>query len=76
MEVQDSSKEQIVDASILSHVLDLLCSLLKNSKSEEDKAKIVEVFPRLLRYVEKSEDMFLLLNGTQTLKTFIYLSHK
>lgn len=54
----------VVDASILSHVLDLLCSLLKNSKSEEDRAKIVTVFPDILKYVEKSDDMFLLLNGT------------
>ena len=57
-------------------MLDLLCSLLKNAKSEADKAKVVEVFPRILGYVEKSEDMFLLLNGTQTLKTFVYLGHK
>ena len=57
-------------------MLDLLCSLLKNAKTEEDKAKVIEVFPQILNYVEKSEDMFLLLNGTQTLKTFIYLGHK
>ena len=66
----------VVDASILSHVLDLLCSLLKNSKSDEDRAKVVAVFPDILKYVEKSDDMFLLLNGTQTLKTFIHLAHK
>ena len=57
-------------------MLDLLSSLLKNSKTEEDKAKVIEVFPQLLNYVEKSEDMFLLLNGTQILKNFIYLGHK
>lgn len=73
---EQESQENVVDASILSHVLDLLCSLLKNSKTDEDKAKVIEVFPQLLSYVEKSEDMFLLLNGTQTLKTFIYLGHK
>ena len=50
--------------------------MLKNSKSDEDRAKVIEVFPQILNYVEKSEDMFLLLNGTQTLKTFIYLGHK
>ena len=60
----DQGAKDVVDASILSHVLDLLSSLLKNSKTEEDKAKIIEVFPQLLSYVEKSEDMFLLLNGT------------
>ena len=66
----------MVDASILSHVMDLLCSLLKNSKSDEDRVKVVAVFPEVLKYVEKSDDMFLLLNGTQTLKTFIHLAHK
>ena len=56
--------------------MDLLCSLLKNSKSDEDRVKVVAVFPEVLKYVEKSDDMFLLLNGTQTLKTFIHLAHK
>ena len=32
------------------------------------------VFPKLIEYVEKSEDMFLLLNGTTTMKTFIHLA--
>ena len=54
----------MVDASILSHVMDLLCSLLKNSKSDEDRAKVVAVLPDILKYVEKSDDLFLLLNGT------------
>ena len=66
----------VVDSSILSHVLDLLCSLLKNSKTEEDKSKVVAVFPEILSYMEKSDDMFLLLNGTQTMKTFIHLAHE
>jgi hypothetical protein len=35
----------VVDVSILSHVLDLLCSLLKNATTEEDKAKVIDVFP-------------------------------
>ena len=61
----DSNKViNVVDASILSHVLDLLCSLLKNSKTDEDRVKVVKTFPALLKYVEKSDDMFLLLNGT------------
>ena len=60
----DNQVISVVDASILSHVLDLLCSLLKNSKSDEDRTKIVAVFPDILKYVEKSDDMFLLLNGT------------
>jgi len=53
-------------------VLDLLCTLLKNAKTEEDQEKIVAVFPQLLNYVDRSDDMFLLLNGTTALKTFIH----
>ena len=73
---EENEAVDVVDASILKHVLDLLCSLLKNAKTEEDKAKVIEVFPKLLVYTEKSEDMFLLLNATQTLNTFIHLGHK
>ena len=41
----DGQSGDVVDASILSHVLDLLSSLVKNSQTEEDKAKVIEVFP-------------------------------
>jgi hypothetical protein len=37
---------------------------------------IMDQFPKLLDYVHKSEDMFLLLHGTSTLKTFIHLGHE
>ena len=36
--------------------------------------KIVDVFPKLLNYVKKSDDMFLLLHGTSALRTFINLA--
>ena len=62
----------VVDASILQHVLDLLCSLLKNTQTDQDFEKIVQVFPQLLEYIHNSEDMFLLLNGTTAFKTFIH----
>ena len=67
-------KFNIVDSSILHSVLDLLCTLLKKSKGkkQEDFAKIIDVFPQLLEYIRKSDDMFLLLHGTSTLKTFIH----
>lgn len=42
---EDHQETVVVDVSILQHVLDLLCNLLKNSKSDEDRAKVVEVFP-------------------------------
>ena len=58
--------------------MDLLCTLLKKTSDKESEsfAKIIETFPKVLDYVYKSEDMFLLLYGTQTLKTFFYLGHK
>lgn len=68
--------ENSVDAGILAHVLDLLCSLLKKASSVEDRSHIASVFPDLISYVERSDDMFLLLHGTTTLKTFINLAHK
>lgn len=34
--------------------------------------KIIDVFPQLLNFVRKSEDMFLLLHGTAALKNFIF----
>jgi len=72
--VQDVA-ENVVDAGILAHVLDLLCTLLKKAKSEEERSKIIAVFPELVNFIEKSDDMFLLLNGTTALKTFIHLAH-
>lgn len=69
----------VVDSSILTHVLDLLCTLLKRtdrSVQEVEFDKIISVFPQLLNFVQKSEDMFLLLHGTTTLKTFIFYGHK
>ena len=63
----------MVDASILTHVMDLLCTLLKRTKdkSSPEFGKIMDVFPKLLNYVHKTDDMFLLLNGTSTLRNFI-----
>ena len=59
------------------HVIDLLCTLLKKTKDKEseDFRKIIAAFPKLLEYVLKSEDMFLLLHGTSALRTFIHLGH-
>lgn len=42
----------------------------------EDFSIIIDTFPKILEYVRKSEDMFLLLHGTAALKTFIHLGHK
>lgn len=66
----------MVDASILTHVIDLLNNILKFANSEEERTSIATVFPKLLQYTEKTDDMFLLLNGTQALKQFIYLASK
>jgi importin-9 len=70
--------QNIVDSSILMHVIDLLSTLLKKTKDKTlpDFHKIIDVFPKLLEYVNKSEDMFLLLHGTSALRTFIHLGHE
>jgi hypothetical protein len=75
LEVQDKDSKPLVDASILTHVMDLLCTLLKRTKdrTSPEFGKILDLFPKLLNYVHKSDDMFLLLNGTSTLRTFINL---
>jgi len=66
----------VVDAAIMHHVLDFLCILLKmtnKEKSLDEFKRIIAVFPRLLHFVLKSEDMFLLLNGTTTIKNFVFI---
>ena len=74
-EVQ-ASKVVIVDSSILQHVLDLLCTLLKKSQSSKEQFKvIIQVFPQILEYVNNSDDMFMLLHGTAALKSFICIGH-
>ena len=73
LEIADKDSRPLVDASILTHVMDLLCTLLKRTKDKTtgEFAKIMDVFPKLLAYVHKSDDMFMLLNGTSTLRNFI-----
>lgn len=57
--------------------MDLLNSLLKRTKDKTSPEfiSIIYLFPKLLEYVHKSDDMFLLLVGTSTLRTFINLGH-
>ena len=73
----EQRSQNIVDSSILMHVMDLLTSLLKKTKDHQsaDFNKIIDQFPKLLEYVAKSDDMFLLLHGTSALRTFIHLGH-
>ena len=66
----------MVDSSILQLVIDLMCTMLKRTKESPELKKIVEVFPNLLSYVGKSDDMFLLLHGTNALRTFISIASK
>lgn len=74
----DNKPSNIVDSTILQHVIDLLGTMLKktNDRQSPDFHKIIECFPKLLEYVNKSEDMFLLLHGTSALRTFIHLGHE
>lgn len=73
---EDIAAQNTVDASILAQVLDLLCCFLKLAQNDEERAKMAEVIPNLVSFLERSDDMFLLLNGTTALKTFIHLAHK
>lgn len=71
---QQRESKPLVDASILTHVMDLLCILLKRTnRTTHEFGKIMDLFPKLLQYVHKSDDMFLLLNGVSTLRTFMNL---
>ena len=38
--------------------------------------KIIAEFPKIMTFVKKSEDMFLLLHGTTAIKNFIFVGHK
>ena len=42
----------------------------------DDFQKIIAEFPKLMNFVKKSEDMFLLLHGTAAIKNFIFVGHK
>lgn len=75
---QDQKVISVVDSTILQHVLDLLTTLLKKTDAEkhrEDFVKIVAVFPQLMSFVKKSEDVFLLMHGTNAMKNFIFIGH-
>jgi hypothetical protein len=75
-QLPDNQKESkpLVDASILTHVMDLLNILLKKTnRTTPEFGRILDLFPKLLSYVQKSDDMFLLLNGVSTLRTFMNL---
>ena len=56
----------------------MLTTLLKKTDAEkhrEDFVKIVAVFPQLMGFVKKSEDVFLLMHGTNAMKNFIFIGH-
>lgn len=73
----DNKVINVVDSSILHLSLDFLCVLLKQTNKESDGfVKIVGVFPQLLNFVLKSEDMLLLLHGTTALKNFVFTGHE
>lgn len=77
--VQDLRLVSVIDSSTLQLVLDLLNTLLKKTNPEtqpEDFKKIITVFPKLLQFLKKTDDMFLLLHGTAALKNFIFYGHK
>lgn len=58
----NADQKVYVDAIILMHALDLLSTLLKKTDKKAHPAefkKIIDLFPQLLNFVHKSDDMFL-----------------
>ena len=62
----DASKEALLDSSILQHVMEILCIIVKKSKEA-----ILDVFPLLLEIAAKTEDTYLLLHSTGCLRSFL-----
>ena len=69
--------DKILDSSILQHSLDILCRLLKKTDPEsQEHVALIEIFPILLQIALESQDVYLLLHTTSTLRTFIAVSHE
>lgn len=77
--MSDMKVVNVIDSTLLMHVLDLLCTLIKKTDQKtqpEAFKKIIVLFPQLLSFVHKTDDMFLQLHGTTALKTFIFYGHQ
>lgn len=69
--------DTILDSSILQHSLDILSRLLKKTDPESDEhSAVIDIFPILLQIALESEDLYLLMHTTSTLRTFIAISHE
>jgi hypothetical protein len=69
--------DSLIDSSVLQHSLDILCRLLKKTDSESpEHIALIDIFPILLEIALESQDVFLLLHTTSTLRTFIAVSHE
>jgi hypothetical protein len=69
--------DKMLDSSILQHSLDILSRLLKKTDADsEEHCAVIDIFPILLQIAIESEDVYLLLHTTSTLRTFIAVSHK
>jgi hypothetical protein len=69
--------DTILDSSILQHSLDILSRLLKKTDPESaEHSAVIDIFPILLQIALESEDLYLLMHTTSTLRTFIATSHE
>jgi hypothetical protein len=69
--------DTILDSSILQHSLDILSRLLKKTDPESaEHSAVIDIFPILLQIALESEDLYLLMHTTSTLRTFIAISHE
>jgi hypothetical protein len=69
--------DKMLDSSILQHSLDILSRLLKKTDPEsQEHNAVIDIFPILLQIALESQDIYLLLHTTSTLRTFIAVSHE
>lgn len=69
--------DTMLDSSILQHSLDILSRLLKKTDPEsQEHSALIDIFPVLLQIALESQDLYLLLHTTSTLRTFIAVSHE
>lgn len=69
--------DKMLDSSILQHSLDILSRLLKKTDpGSQEHSAVIDIFPILLQIALESNDIYLLLHTTSTLRTFIAVSHE
>jgi hypothetical protein len=67
----------LLDSSILQHVLDILCLMLKKTpETHHQYQRLLDVMPLLIDVGLDSDDTYLLLYATSCMRTFISIAYK